>query len=417
MDQIKRFDFDKKPVKEKLYLTPLAFLLSFPTIWKRRLKVSKVNMKGLKPPYILLCTHHAFIDFKVTTRAVFPHRPNYIVAIDGFIGREWMLRNVGGICKRKFTNDTKLFKHIKYSLETLKNIVAIYPEARYSLVGTHAILPDSLGKMCKVLKQPVVVLNMHGDYLSQPVWNLRERKNRIAADMTQIITKDEIANLSVDDINLRIQKAFVYDEYKWQKDNDIKIKDKNRAKGLHQVLYQCPSCQKEHEMTSDLHRIWCESCGKTYEMDIYGTLKATQGVTEFSHIPDWYEFQRAHVRKQILSKTYHFEDEVYIESLPNSKGYIPLGDGYLIHNDKGFVLKGDELGKPLELKIEPLALYGLHIEYNYLGKKGDCIDLSTLNDTYYIYPKTKKNVVTKLHFAVEELHKIEKEKLMIVKTS
>ncbi|NLB85154.1 MAG: hypothetical protein GX794_03450, partial [Acholeplasmataceae bacterium] len=76
----------------------------------------------------------------------------------------------------------------------------------------------------------------------------------------------------------------------------------------------------------------------------------------------------------------------------------------------GFVLTGFEKGKPLHLVKEPLSLYGLHIEYDYF-KKGDCIDLSTLNDTYYIYPKNKKNVVTKLHFAVEELYKIEKEKI------
>src|SRR3989339_914949 len=221
MDQIKRFDFDMKPKKEKFFLTPLAYLLSFPTVWKRKLKINKVNMKGLKPPYILLCTHHAFIDFKVTTAAIFPHRANYIVAIDGFIGREWLLRNVGGIAKRKFTNDTKLVKQIKYSLETLKNIVAIYPEARYSLIGTNAILPDSLGKMIKVLKHPVVMLNMHGNFLTQPAWNLKMRYVPLAADMTQIITKDEIEILSVDEINERVNKAFVYDEYQWQKDNKI----------------------------------------------------------------------------------------------------------------------------------------------------------------------------------------------------
>lgn len=410
MDQITRFDFDMRPKKERFFLTPLAFLLSFPDVWKRKLKVNKVNMKGLKPPYILLCTHHAFIDFKVTTAAIFPHRANYIVAIDGFIGREWLLRNVGGIGKRKFTNDTKLVKQIKYSLETLKNIVAIYPEARYSLVGTTAILPDSLGKIVKMMKKPVVVLNMHGNYLSQPVWNLKQRNNRIAADMTQIITQEEIGSISLDEVNARINQAFVYDEYKWQFDNQIKIDDPNRAKNLHKVLYQCPHCLTEHEMASDRHMIWCNACKKSYEMDVYGKLHASEGETEFSHIPDWYEFERENVRKQILEGTYHLEDDVRIDSLPNAKGYIDLGDGHLIHNHQGFVLTGKEGDRLLHLVKEPLSLYSLHIEYDYLGR-GDCIDLSTLNDTYYIYFKHRKNVVTKLHFAVEELYKLEKERL------
>lgn len=410
MNQIKRFDFDMKPKKERIFLTPLAFLLSFPAVWKRHLKVNKVDMEGLKPPYILLCTHHAFQDFKVTTAAIYPHRANYIVAIDGFIGREWLLRNVGGIAKRKFTNDTKLVKQIKYSLENLKNIVAIYPEARYSLVGTTAILPDSLGKIIKLFKHPVVVLNMHGNYLSQPVWNLKPRKLNITADMTQIIKKDEIEQLSLDEINDRIQKAFVYDEYKWQFDNKVVIDEPFRAENLHKVLYQCPSCLTEHEMDSKGSKIWCNHCHKTYEMDVYGKLHATEGETEFSHIPDWYEFERSQVRKQIEEGSYQFEDDVIIDSLPNAKGYIRLGDGHLKHDANGFVLTGTEFNQPLHLIKEPLSLYSLHIEYDYFGK-GDCVDLSTLDDTYYIYPKNRKNVVTKLHFAVEELFKIEKEKL------
>ncbi len=410
MNQIKRFDFDMKPKKERIFLTPLAFLLSFPAVWKRHLKVNKVAMEGLKPPYILLCTHHAFQDFKVTTASIFPHRANYIVAIDGFIGREWLLRNVGGIAKRKFTNDTKLVKQIKYSLENLKNIVAIYPEARYSLVGTTAILPDSLGKIIKLFKHPVVVLNMHGNYLSQPVWNLKPRKLNITADMTQIIKKDEIEQLSLDEINDRIKKAFVYDEYKWQFDNKVVIDEPFRAENLHKVLYQCPSCLTEHEMDSKGNKIWCNHCHKTYEMDVYGKLHATEGETEFSHIPDWYEFERSQVRKQIEEGSYQFEDDVIIDSLPNAKGYIRLGDGHLKHDVNGFVLTGTEFDQPLHLIKEPLSLYSLHIEYDYFGK-GDCIDLSTLDDTYYIYPKNRKNVVTKLHFAVEELFKIEKEKL------
>lgn len=411
MDQIERFDFDMKPKKERIFLTPLAFLLSFPAVWKRHLKVNKVNMKGLKPPYILLCTHHSFQDFKVTTAAIFPYRANYIVAIDGFIGREWLLRNVGGIAKRKFTNDTKLVKQIKYSLEKLKNIVAIYPEARYSLIGTTAILPDSLGKIIKLMKHPVAVLNMHGNYLSQPVWNLKQRKLNIAADMTQIITKEEIDKLTLQEINDRVNQAFVYDEYQWQFDNKIKISEPYRAENIHRVLYQCPNCLTKHQMDSKGHKIWCNACHKTYEMDEYGKLQATEGVTEFKHVPDWYEFERREVRKQIEAGTYHIEDDVMIESLPNAKGYIPLGEGHLVHNLKGFELTGMEKDKPLHLIKEPLSLYSLHIEYNYLEKKGDCIDLSTFDDTYYIYPKNLKNVVTKMHFAVEELYKIEKEKL------
>ena len=34
-------------------------------------------------------------------------------------------------------------------------------------------------------------------------------------------------------------------------------------------------------------------------------------------------------------------------------------------------------------------MYSVHIEYEY-NNKGDCVDLSTLEDTYYIYFKISK---------------------------
>jgi DNA-directed RNA polymerase subunit RPC12/RpoP len=404
-DKLQRFDMDKKPERQKTYLKPLAWLLSFPTIWIHRLKIKKVNMKGLRPPYLLLCTHMSFMDFKVTTAAIFPHRANYVVAIDGFIGREGLLRKVGCICKRKFTNDIGLIRNINHVVNVNKDILVLYAEARYSLIGTNAILPESLGKLAKLLKVPVVTLNMQGNYLNSPCWNLTNRGNRIEAEMSQVITKEQIKILSHEQINDCINNALSYNEYTWQKENNIRIKYKNNAKGLHKVLYQCPSCMTEFQMESDKNRIWCRHCGKEWIMTELGELKAATGITEFIHIPDWYEFERKQVRKQIDEKTYEFSDEVIVDSLPNAKGYIRLGTAKLSHNLNGFFLEGNFDGKPFSLIKEPLSMYSCHIEYDYFNK-GDCIDLSTLEDTYYIYPQSKICSVTKISLATEELYKI-----------
>jgi 1-acyl-sn-glycerol-3-phosphate acyltransferase len=92
MDDTIRFDMRRPPMRQKTYLKVLTWIFSFPVVWLRRLKINRVNMKGLKPPYLLLCTHKSFVDFMVTTACTFPHRANYVVAIDGFIGREKLLR-------------------------------------------------------------------------------------------------------------------------------------------------------------------------------------------------------------------------------------------------------------------------------------------------------------------------------------
>ena len=78
-----RFDLEKAPMKAKWYLQVVAWILSFPETFQVKAKIKKTRMKGLKGPYILLCNHNSFLDFKVATRAIFPRRANYIVAVDG----------------------------------------------------------------------------------------------------------------------------------------------------------------------------------------------------------------------------------------------------------------------------------------------------------------------------------------------
>lgn len=401
-----RFDMLKKPIRQRHFLRPVTWLLSYPAVWAHRVKITKIGMQGLKPPYLLLCNHNSFIDFKVTTAAIFPHRANYLVAIDGFIGREWLLRNVGCICKRKFTNDMVMVRHMKKVADN-GDVIVLYPEARYSLCGTNAVLPDSLEKLVKLLKIPVVTLIMHGHHVNSPFWNIKNRKvKNLEAVLTHLVKADEIETLDYNEINERIRTAFVYDDFAWQRDRKIRISYPDRAKGLHKVLYQCPSCHTQYRMQSEGNRLWCDSCKKVWEMSEYGELSAVNGTTEFTHIPDWYEWEREQVRNEIENGTYRFESEVTVESLPNAKGFVNLGKGRLTHDINGFILEGEYEGRPYSLSFNAKSLYSCHIEYNYLGKKGDCVDLNTLTDTYYIYPQCEDFSVTKISLATEEIYKL-----------
>ena len=44
-------------------------------------------------------------------------------------------------------------------------------------------------------------------------------------------------------------------------------------------------------------------------------------------------------------------------------------------------------------------------KYNYLHKYGDCIDLNTLDDTFYIFPHAKEYAVIKIALATEETYR------------
>ena len=401
-----RFDMKRPPVPTKWYLQPLEWILSMPATIRHRTIIRRQGTDGLKPPYLLLCNHNAFMDFKVATRAIFPYRANYVVAIDGFIGREQLLRDIGCICKRKFTSDVTLVRQLRQVVKN-GNIPVLYPEARYSLCGTTAVLPASLGKLCKLLDVPVVTLICHGHHINSPFWNLHERGVApTEADFRLLFTREELRAASADELNEKIVAAFQYDDYAWQKERGIRVTYPKRAEGLHKVLYQCPACGAEYRMASSGTRLFCEACGKGWQMTESGGLEAESGPTEFPHIPDWYEWERENVRKEVAEGTYSTgEMPVRVDTLPNAKRFIRLGEGTMVHNMNGFTVRGtDTDGDPFEMVRPVSALYSCHIEYEYLGKHGDCVDLNTLEDTWYIYPHDCEFAVTKMALATEELY-------------
>ncbi|MBR3416648.1 MAG: 1-acyl-sn-glycerol-3-phosphate acyltransferase [Clostridia bacterium] len=404
--EFKRFDMKAPPVRTKWYLRPLTYLLCMPDVKKHKLKITKTRCEDLKPPYLVLCNHNAFMDFKALTAAIWPQRANYVVAIDGFIGREKLLRNVGGICKRKFTNDLVLIKQLS---RVVKNgdVIVLYPEARYSLCGTTAVLPAALGRLCKLLKVPVVTFMCHGHHVNSPFWNLHDRGVKpTEAEMNVLYTPEELNGASIDEINEKIVAAYQYDDFAWQKERGIETPYPKRAEGLHKVLYQCPACGREYKMTSKGDKLICAECGKTWTMSTLGELSGDDGVTEFSHIPDWYEWERKNVRAEVEAGTYSTgEMPVTVDTLPNARRFIRLGEGTMIHDMNGFTVRGTDVdGDPFEMLKPVPTLYSCHIEYEYLGKHGDCVDLNTLDDTWYIYPHDCEFAVTKMALATEELY-------------
>jgi len=399
-----RFNMNRRPHRQWRILTPITWLLSFPKAFIHGASIDKTGLpKTLKPPYFLLCNHNSFMDFMIVTKAIFPHRANYVVAIDGYIGMEWLLHAVGCICCRKFTRSTGLVKNMLHAQKN-GDIVVLFPEARYSLCGTSAILPASLGKMVQKMNVPVVTLMMHGHHINSPFWNVGSRKVKpVESEMKLLFSREETQDLSVSELNKRLTDAFVYDDFAWQKEKGILVKDKNRAAGLHRVLYQCPACDTEYKMTSAQSTLHCGQCGKEWKMSELGDLRARTGITEFSHIPDWYEWQRANVRQEIENGTYTFDAEVRIESLPNAKGFVKFSEpGRLTQDLNGFTLTGEYEDKPFTIQWQASSLYSCHIEYNYKGR-GDCVDLNTNNDTFYLFPKGHEFSVTKLALATEEL--------------
>lgn len=409
---VKLFDFKRPPLKTSNFWEFIATrFIAFPDLKRRGFVARKFNAENLKPPYIILANHASMVDFEIMFKLTHPAKLNNVASIEAFHDYpEWLMRRLGCIGKRKFTKDLHLIKNIKYALEKLKSVFCIYPEARYSLDGCTSYLPDSLGKMLKLFKVPVVVVTMFGNYVTCPQWNKKNKHTHVEADFKCIVDAEEIKQLSVEEINARIKENFVYDDFAWQKANKIKIDDANRAKGLHSILYQCPHCGVEHEMYSEGTELWCKACGKRWTMTEYGELQAQEGETEFSHIPDWFKWERANIRKEVREGTYKIEDEVRIDTMPNARGFIKQGTGHFVQDCNGMTLTGNAYGKPFVLKKEGCEQESVHIEYDY-PYGGDVLDITEPDENFWVYPLNRRDVITKIAIATEEIYALNKEKL------
>jgi DNA-directed RNA polymerase subunit RPC12/RpoP len=419
------FDRYMKPPKQNLFFMPIIWLYCWWVTKKAKLKINKVGMKGLKPPFLVLGSHHAFMDFFVTPLALFPYRANYISELEGFEAYgEWLYRQVGCLGTRKFVNDLALIKNIQRVIKR-NGILVLYPEARYANVGTNSKLPESVGKLAKMLKVPVVVINMLGNYLQSPIWNLTMRKEvKLEATITQVFTREELGKATISEINEKLQEFLTYDEYSWQYETKQAITYEKRAEGLELVLYQCPVCKYEFKMASEGAELFCRQCGERWYMTEYGRMehlsknKQTKRLNDemadtldFAHIPNWYEWERKQVINEIDKGTYFLNIKVHIESLPNAVNFIDLGEGGLLHDKTGFYLTLKDYGEDEEktLHFLPITMTSIHTEYNYRGK-GQCVTLSTLDNTYFLFPRGEGFNATKIQFATEYLYEVDKGK-------
>lgn len=394
----------RRPKKPNIFFRTLIRLLSIPSLLSTRFgyTTERMDMAG-DGPWLILMNHSCFMDLKIASKMLYP-KPYCVVSTwDGMVGKNWLMRQIGCIPTQKFVPDVSLITDMIHSIKKLNTSVLMYPEAGYSFDGTATALPKKMGTLLKKLNVPVVSIITDGAFLRDPLYNgLQLRKVKITAHMKCLLTKEEIADKSVEELDDILNTAFTFDNFAKQYENKVIVDESFRADGLHRILYKCPACEAEGFMEGKGTEIVCSKCGKTYEMDIYGRLNATVGVTEFPHIPHWFAWQREKVRRQIECGGYKMEWDVNIGVLTDYKALYMVGEGRLTHNSDGFHLVSAD--GAIDYHQSPTASYSLNADY-FWYEIGDVICIGNKDRLYYCFPK-KDSLVTKARFAAEEMYKI-----------
>ena len=398
----------RKPLKPSIFFRTLLKLLSSADLKATNFHCRSIGMErlGADEPCLILMNHSSFIDLKIASTILYPRPFNIVCTSDGFVGKEWLMRHLGCIPTQKFVSDLGLVRDMVYTVKELHSSVLMYPEASYSFDGTATPLPESIGKCVKMLGVPLVMIRTYGAFARDPLYNgLQLRNVDVSADMEYLLSPQEIAKASTAEINTLLAERFSFDNFRDQQEQQIRITEPFRADGLNRVLYKCPHCGNEGAMTGKGTTLTCNSCGKTYLLTETGFLEAQEGETEFSHIPDWYRWERSCVRQELLDGSYRLDIPVRICMLVDSRSIYRVGEGRLIHTREGFHLSGCE-GK-LDYRQKPTSSYSLYSDY-FWYELGDMICIGNSKALYYCFPTGQQDVVAKTRLAAEELYKLTK---------
>ena len=400
----------KKPLRPNFLLATLIRILAIFDLLPTKFTYTTEGMEqlGKNEPCLILMNHSSFIDLKIASRIFYPRRYGIVCTSDGFVGfgMHLLMRLIGCIPTQKFVTDVRLIKDMEYLLKKKKCSVLMYPEASYSFDGTATPLPRKMGVLLKKLGVPVVTVITQGAFARDPLYNcLQKRKVQVSAQVTLLATAEQVKTMPVSQLDSLLDAKFGFDNFRYQQENQVKIDEPFRADGLNRILYRCPHCNTEGKTLGKGIALTCQNCGKVYTLTEYGYLDAADGNAAFTHIPDWYAWQRQQVRKELEDGTYLLDAKVRIGVMVDYSAIYMVGNGRLIHNCDGFHLTGCD--GQLDYTQPALSCYGLYADY-YWYEIGDMICIGNNDVLYYSFPQDCGDVVAKTRLAAEELYKLKK---------
>ena len=366
------------------------------------------SVKDCDGPCFVIFNHLSRIDHAYITGACYPRRTNMMAACNEFYRNKFSfifaLSKI--IPKKQYTADTLPIRAISKVIKK-GGCVTFAPEGLASDFGGNKPIVPGTSKMFKHFKVPVYFCHLEGQYLQNTKVCLDERYGETHATMKLLFSKEDVAKLSVEEMDDIINEKFKSDEYAWTKERGIKWQTKGRiCHRLEDLCYKCPKCGSEFTMLGTGNKIECQKCGNGATMDDYYVFHPYENAVIPESPLQWSEQQRMDIIREIRQNPdYYFEDDCKIgmlneyKLLKNKEGTsFIVGEGKIRIDHKGLHYKGTKNGEPYEFTADYKTLYTLitEVDMSYFNfyLNGEYID---------VFPKNK--TVWKFYLLVEEMHR------------
>lgn len=292
-------DSTKKKQKhwvKKRHAAVFAFLrfAMAPFLWLRyHYRAEKAPIR--KGPCIVLSNHQATMDPFFISKA-FPFQLYFYASDDLFnLKVSPLIRYLAApIPKSKSVADLKA---VMISLRVLREggAIGITPEGNRTLSGRQWEMGDSVAKLVKTAKVPLVLFNLCGGYGTDPRWGVKIRRGtKFVGRVRCILTPEEYAGMSDEELFGIIKNELDVDDTL----SGERYKSRRRAEYIERALYMCPVCGSIGTIHSHGTGFCCTSC-KT-EAEYTEDLKISPPVGGYSRIYEWYEWERQEIVRRIL---------------------------------------------------------------------------------------------------------------------
>ncbi|MDJ0765066.1 MAG: lysophospholipid acyltransferase family protein [Myxococcota bacterium] len=229
------------------------------------------------PPYVVVANHGNFFD-PWMIGLYFKHALRIMMSDDGFragpISR-WYLNGIGAFPKKKGARDLRAMKK---TLSFLKrgDPVLIFPEGQATWDGETQPIYRGIERMVKRIKCPLVIARFSGHFLSRPWWAKGWRKGRVLLERT-VIPSDQVARMDETEILAAIQTGIHTNDILDARNQAGGFRGQRLAEGVERLIWICVRCGRSGTLATAGNEINCSACGKSWTMDAYCRLCATDG--------------------------------------------------------------------------------------------------------------------------------------------
>jgi len=355
-------------------------------LWRRhcqRLHVDNKKLEGLEPPFVVLCNHESFYDFYYTIELMQGY--NYSFVVNHHITELPVLRyfskKAGIIPKKMFYPDTAGWKMIK-KLKAGYPVV-VFAEGRLSVDGRQNPIVESAAAVYKRLKTPLVLAHISGAYFAYPKWRGKFYRSDVCISVTRVITPDELKAMTAEELEQIIAESMTYNE---SDDPFNRYRQKNKAKGLENILYRCADCGRLYTTQTKGCDLFCTECGATHHLD-----ESYRFTGDIPTIPDYYDRIKALERAELDELS--LQTEVNVKIYSDTKPRVRKEKGVCTLTKDSFTYRSDKTEFTVPTEKIPALAFSCNKEFEIYHE-----DL-----LYYFYPVENPRQAARWALAVDLL--------------